>query len=547
MVTSNNQTGGLSPRSSLQQRYTIVKQVGRGGMGAVYEAIDTRLAQRHVAIKELSQAGLTAQGLAVSKARFQQEAHMLSSLSHPNLPHIHDAFSENNRSYLVMDFINGQTLFQMLNELNGKPLSVSQTIMYARQLCQVLNYLHEHNPPIIFRDVKPTNIMLTPNDHLYLIDFGIARFFKEGQTQDTILLGSPGYAAPEQYGSAQTNTRTDMYSLGATLHFCLTGRDPYYAQPAFSFAPVQQYNPGVPLELDQLIQRMLATKEQDRPTSIAEIQKTLAVISQHAEDHTSALKPAPTLLSTMAPTQYIVPEPTITPLTQTAPAQPLPNQATHSPATRQTPPRSGTLPGVWRPGFTALFCLLLATSIIASGYTMWIFHPFYGWSIIVESVLSLLLSLVAGIGTTLTQRPFFKVPLLATTFIALITSITLVFTGWQDAQNWLQSFPPGMLMLHNLNLLFSTGLIIMTLLSLAWTTRAFAGLSRLILPGFFGLALLCTLIQMPGTITDITKHAFLLLALIALVQGLLLAVQSQRVTTQSQSTSVHTPAALPVQ
>jgi len=197
MSTYNNQTGRLAPQSLLQHRYLIVGPAGRGGMGAVYESIDTSQAQRRVAIKEMSQAHLNEEELAAATARFQHEAHMLGSLSHPNLPHIIGSFSENMRSYLVMDFIDGKTLYQILREAQGKPLPLAQVISYAQQLCSVLAYLHQQNPPIIFRDIKPTNIMITSTGHLFLIDFGIARFFKEGQEQDTMLLGSPGYAPPE--------------------------------------------------------------------------------------------------------------------------------------------------------------------------------------------------------------------------------------------------------------------------------------------------------------------------------------------------------------
>src|SRR5579863_4480292 len=183
MSTYDNQTGTLSPQFLLKQRYVILRQAGRGGMGAVYLAVDTQQGQRQVAIKELSQSHLGETELKEVTARFEQEAQMLHSLWHPNLPRIHDAFSERGRAYLVMDFIDGKTLQQILKDTKG-PLPVQQVLSYANQLCNVLSYLHQFNPPIIFRDVKPTNIMITPQGHVYLIDFGIARFFKEGQTQD---------------------------------------------------------------------------------------------------------------------------------------------------------------------------------------------------------------------------------------------------------------------------------------------------------------------------------------------------------------------------
>src|SRR6185312_11435543 len=258
MSTNNGQTGRLSPQSQLQQRYIIVGRVGRGGMGAVYQATDIRIGHRRVAIKEMSQTHLDETQLIEATTQFFKEAGMLGSLSHPNLPRIYDAFSEQGRSYLVMDFIEGQTLHQILKDYHGNPLPVTQVLAYARQLCSVLDYLHRRNPPIIFLVIKPTNVMITESGHIYLIDFGIARFFKEGQQQDTTLLGSPGYAPPEQHGMSQTNPRSDIYGLGATLHYCLTGRDPYYTHDHFSFESVRKYNPLVPIELAQLIQRMVA-------------------------------------------------------------------------------------------------------------------------------------------------------------------------------------------------------------------------------------------------------------------------------------------------
>src|SRR6266704_2200175 len=156
---------------------------------------------------------------------FKREALLLAGLTHPNLPSIYDHFSEAGRWYLVMDFIEGETLEERLNKEPEGRLSVEEAQRIGIQLCTVLGYLHGRQPPIIFRDLKPANIMMTPDGHLYLIDFGIARHFKPGQAKDTIAFGSPGYAAPEQYGKAQTTARSDIYSLGANLHQLLTGID----------------------------------------------------------------------------------------------------------------------------------------------------------------------------------------------------------------------------------------------------------------------------------------------------------------------------------
>src|SRR6516162_8336083 len=184
MSTYENMTGKLTPQSILHQRYLIVGQAGRGGMSAVYQAVDTHFGNHIVAIKEMSQGNLSMNELAEATARFQQEAVLLSSLHHPNLPTIYDGFSEDGRSFLVMEYIDGKTLLQMLKDSGGRPLPVAHVLDYAIQLCDVLIYLHSHNPPIIFRDLKPTNVMVKSNGDVMLIDFGIARFFKEGQEQD---------------------------------------------------------------------------------------------------------------------------------------------------------------------------------------------------------------------------------------------------------------------------------------------------------------------------------------------------------------------------
>src|SRR6266699_3917283 len=136
-----------------------------------------------------------------------------------------------------MDFIEGETLENHLNKASQGYLSVQDALDIGSQLCSVLDYLHTRNPPIIFRDLKPSNVMRTPEGQLYLIDFGIARIFKQGQSRDTVALGSPGYAAPEQYGRAQSTPRNDIYSLGATLHHLLSGRDP--SESPLVFPPLQ--------------------------------------------------------------------------------------------------------------------------------------------------------------------------------------------------------------------------------------------------------------------------------------------------------------------
>src|SRR5438045_7443964 len=218
----------------------------------------------------------------------------------------------------------------MLKDTGVRPLPVVNVLDYAIQLCDVLMYLHSHNPPIIFRDLKPTNVMVKGNGHVMLIDFGIARFFKEGQAQDSVFLWAPGYAPPEQHGTSQTNPRSDLYALGATLHCCLTGREPFHAADRFAFPSVYQINPLVPVELDQLIQRMVSLVEQQRPNSALEVRQALLKIKQQASDDTTGLDP----VMASAPTQYNPSFPSPTPV-----QAPL-NNINHVPAQPATVPVS---------------------------------------------------------------------------------------------------------------------------------------------------------------------------------------------------------------
>jgi tetratricopeptide (TPR) repeat protein/tRNA A-37 threonylcarbamoyl transferase component Bud32 len=266
-------TETLPEQTLISGRYQLEARVGQGGMGAVYKAFDTRFNNRPIAIKEMSRNGLSALQIQEAEDAFERESRILADLLHPNLPRIYDHFTENERSYLVMDFIEGQTLEDYLEKANGSPLPLDQVIEWGEQVCDVLSYLHNHPPPIIFRDLKPANVMISESGHVFLIDFGIARFFKPGQSHDTVALGSPGFAAPEQYGKAQSSPRSDIYSLGALLHCLLTGVDP--SEQPFFFKPVTQLNPAIPPILEELLQQMLEMDAQKRPASAQDVLKVL--------------------------------------------------------------------------------------------------------------------------------------------------------------------------------------------------------------------------------------------------------------------------------
>jgi serine/threonine protein kinase len=268
-------TGRLAPDTLLKQRYRLISPVGAGGFGAVYRAEDTQLGDRLVAIKEMAQSGLNSQELAEATRAFQQEARLLGNLTHPNLPRIYDQFEEGGRWYLIMDFIEGETLEARLHAAPDGRLPLKEVVQLGLHLCDVLSYLHTRRPPIIFRDLKPANIMLTPEGHLYLIDFGIARHFKPGKARDTVALGSPGYAAPEQYGKA-TSHLSDIYSLGATLHHLLSGVDPSTNTPLlWDFAPL---GPDIPAAMQRLIDELVQVRMDERPASAAEVKQRLQML-----------------------------------------------------------------------------------------------------------------------------------------------------------------------------------------------------------------------------------------------------------------------------
>ncbi len=269
-------TGLLVPQHLLKQRYRILAQIGKGGFGAVYKAADTQFGNRLLAIKEMSQSNLNSRELIEATQSFKHEAFLLAGLTHPNLPRIYEQFTEAGRWYLVMDYIEGETLETYLGRVGGK-LPLEKVLAIGLQLCSVLDYLHNRQPPIIFRDLKPANVMLAPDSHIYLIDFGIARHFKPGQAKDTAALGSSGYAAPEQYGKMQTTPRTDIYTLGATLHQMISGDDP--SDTPFHFAPLHLRQHPALAELETLIMQMLEVDISRRPASIAEIKQKLQVIT----------------------------------------------------------------------------------------------------------------------------------------------------------------------------------------------------------------------------------------------------------------------------
>lgn len=268
-------TGRLPPQFVLNDRYLILEKIGQGGMGAIYKVVDTR-SQQILAVKEMSDSAITSsEDRAQAVQQFEREAGLLRSLQHPNLPYVTDKFTIYDRHYLVMEFIDGQTLEQMI-EVRQHPFAEEDVVNWAQQLCDVLSYLHRQMPPIIFRDLKPGNIMINREGQVKLIDFGIVRLFTPGKKQDTMLLGTPGFAAPEQYGTGQSDAQSDIYSLGVTLFTLLTSVDPASYPLLQQLPPVRQLNTAVSAHLEQVILRATQIKREQRWPSTGDLQQALA-------------------------------------------------------------------------------------------------------------------------------------------------------------------------------------------------------------------------------------------------------------------------------
>ncbi|MBN2007394.1 MAG: PQQ-binding-like beta-propeller repeat protein [Anaerolineae bacterium] len=253
----SHREGLLSVGVQLQGRYKILGVIGVGGMGAVYKAQDLRFSGvvRLCAMKEMINTATDPQVRQMIVRNFEREASILATLSHPVIPQVYDYFTEGSRSYLVMEFVDGKDLEALLSEVEGF-LPEAKVVDWAAQLCDVLSYLHNHKPrPIIFRDLKPANIMLDKHDRIRLVDFGIAKLFQSG-AKGTII-GTEGYSPPEQYRGV-AEPRGDIYALGATLHHLLSKQNPQL-EPPFSFheRPIHKTNPTVSRELVEVIDKTL--------------------------------------------------------------------------------------------------------------------------------------------------------------------------------------------------------------------------------------------------------------------------------------------------
>ena len=251
--------------SLVDGKYKILNKVGQGGMSVVYLAMNEK-ANKQWAVKEVRKDGVL--DFEAVKQGLVAETDILKKLSHPNLPSIIDVIDTEDSFIIIMDYIQGNALDKALKEYGALP--EENVIEWAKQLCDVLGYLHSRQPPIIYRDLKPANIMLKPDGNITLIDFGTAREFKEKNLADTTCLGTIGYAAPEQFGGmGQTDARTDIYCLGTTLYHLVTGMNP--SKPPYEIRPITEINPALSTGLEQIINKCTQNDPNNRYQTDAEL------------------------------------------------------------------------------------------------------------------------------------------------------------------------------------------------------------------------------------------------------------------------------------
>lgn len=296
-------SGVLSPGTVLRERYRITGLIGQGGMGAVYVADDLRLEGRKTAIKEV-RAELMGPADEVlreqARIQFYREASILARLDHPNLPKVSDYFSQNGCDYLVMDFVPGHDLLQLVEEARagGRFLDEDQVLQWVGQLVEALRYLHSQQPPIVHRDIKPSNIKLTPEGRIKLVDFGLVKVMVSDDARTLTVLqgrGTVAYTPIEQYGgdTGHTDVRSDIYALGATIYHLLTGRPPADAKQRFltpdALIPPRQLNPSISPHVERAILWAMEMHPENRPATVDEFWEALQGLRREPEE--TALPP----------------------------------------------------------------------------------------------------------------------------------------------------------------------------------------------------------------------------------------------------------------
>jgi len=270
----------------LRGRYKITTYVGQGGQGSIYQAEDLRLEGRQCAIKEVqNDPTLPTETQQQARDQFYREASILARLDHPNLPKVSDFFSTEDRDYLVMDFVPGHDLREIVAEArqNGRFLTETEVLGWANQLADALDYLHRQDSPIVHRDIKPSNLKITPSGLLKLVDFGLVKLLASDERTVTVIqgVGTAYYTPLEQYGgdSGHTDARTDIYSFGATLYHLLTNESPVEAKGRFlradALRPIRSINPAVSASTEQAVAWAMALHPDDRPPDVATLRAAL--------------------------------------------------------------------------------------------------------------------------------------------------------------------------------------------------------------------------------------------------------------------------------
>lgn len=276
----------IEPGIILRDRYKISRIIGQGGMGSIYLAEDIRLEGRQCALKEVQhESSLPEDTLQQARDQFLREAQILARLDHPNLPKVSDFFSDENREYLVMDFVPGEDLRTLMLEARRKKvfLAEREVLGWSVQLADALDYMHRQDPPILHRDIKPSNLKLTPSGLIKLVDFGLVKLLASEEMTITILQGrgTALYTPLEQYGgdTGHTDVRSDIYAFGATLYHLLTSTAPVEARQRFlrpeSLVPPRQINPDISVRTERTILWALNLHPDERPQNIEEFRQSL--------------------------------------------------------------------------------------------------------------------------------------------------------------------------------------------------------------------------------------------------------------------------------
>lgn len=288
----------------LRNRYKLTNIVGQGGMGNVYRAEDLRLPGRLCAIKEVQpESDSSAELQAQAQSQFLQEASILAKLDHPNLPKVSDFFPDGERDYLVMDYVPGHDLKQMLDEsrAQGQLLDPALVLAWAEQIMDALAYLHRQDPPVLHRDIKPANIKLTPDNRIKLVDFGLVKVMAADDYRTITVVQGRGtalYTPLEQYGgdSGHTDARTDVYALGATFYHLLTDYPPPDAKSRFlnprMLRPPHEINQAVPEHVSEAVLWAMAMHPDERPSSIEVFREALAGRGTRPLSHNTQVSPA---------------------------------------------------------------------------------------------------------------------------------------------------------------------------------------------------------------------------------------------------------------